>query len=256
MRKDWTREELILAFNLYCKLPYGQFNNRNKEVIELGQLIERTAGAVAFKLVNFVSLDPVHKAQGRKGATNTGKLDKEIFNEFTNNWDELLYESEEILAKKRHTNIETIYIDILKDLTEKKGETKIREVKVRVNQDIFRKMVLSNFNFKCAITQINVPELLIASHIKPWAIDEKERLNPSNGLCLSGTYDKAFDKGLISINDNLEIIISSRLKRFSNQAFYHHYFSQKEGQKIILPQKFMPDLAFIHYHNNEVFDRK
>lgn len=255
MRKDWTREELILAFNLYCKLPYGKFNNRNQEVNELGALIGRTGGAVAFKLVNFVSLDPVHKAQGRKGATNVGKLDKEIFNEFTNNWDELLYESEKILATKKQIDIEIIYDDILKDLKNKKGETKIREVKVRINQDIFRKMVLSNFNFRCAVSQINIPELLIASHIKPWSKDKKNRLNPSNGLCLSGTYDKAFDKGLISLNDNLEIIISSRLKRFSNQVFYNDYFLEKEGQKIILPQKFMPDLEFIHYHNDEIFDK-
>ena len=57
-RNNWTREELILAFNLYCKLPYGQFNNRNSEVKILADLIVRTPGAVAYKLVNFVSLDP------------------------------------------------------------------------------------------------------------------------------------------------------------------------------------------------------
>ena len=256
MRRDWTREELILAFNLYCKLPYGQFNNRNKEVIELGNLIGRTAGAVAFKLVNFVSLDPIHKEQGRKGATNVGKLDKEIFQEFSQNWDELLYESEQILASKKETEIEVIYSDILYDLKDKKGETKIREVKVRVNQYIFRRMVLSNYVSRCAITNINVPDLLIASHIKPWSVDEKQRLNPANGICLSATYDKAFDEGFISINENLEIIISSKLKRFSNQSFYQEYFSSKENQKILLPQKFMPDIEFIRYHNNEVFDRK
>ncbi len=255
MRNDWKREELVLAFNLYCKLPYGQFNNRNKEVNNLGALIGRTGGAVAFKLVNFVSLDPVHQAQGRKGATNIGKLDKEIFNEFVNNWDELLFESEKILANKKQLDIEEIYSDILFDIKDKKGETRIREVKVRVNQDIFRKMVLSNYISKCAMSEINVPELLIASHIKPWSKDEKQRLNPSNGICLSATYDKAFDKGLISLNEDLEIIISSKLKRFSKQNFYQDYFSKKEGQKIILPQKFMPDLEFIRYHNNEIFDK-
>lgn len=54
---NWTREELILAFNLYFKIPYGQFNNRNKKVIELAKILGRTSGAVAYKLVNFVSLD-------------------------------------------------------------------------------------------------------------------------------------------------------------------------------------------------------
>ena len=42
MRNNWTREELILAFNLYCKHPYGRFNNRSKEVNELAEIIGRS----------------------------------------------------------------------------------------------------------------------------------------------------------------------------------------------------------------------
>jgi putative restriction endonuclease len=255
MRNYWNREDLILVFNLYCKIPYGQFNNRSKDVIELAKLIGRTPGAVAYILVNYVSLDPVHKAQGRKGAGHIGKLGEEVFYECRNNWVESLYESENILASRHNTDIETTYSDLLIDLTDKKGETKIREVKARINQHLFRKSVLTNFASRCAITGINVPELLIASHIKPWSKDEANRLNPSNGLCLSATYDKAFDEGLISINENLEIMISDKLKQFSNQAFYQNYFKQKENTKIALPQKFVPNLEFIRYHNEVVFDK-
>lgn len=255
MRNYWNREDLILVFNLYCKIPYGQFNDRSKDVIELAKLIGRSPGAVAYILVNFVSLDPYHKAQGRKGAKNIGKLAEEVFYECTNNWKELLYEGEKILASRQNSDIEAIYSDLITDITDKKGETRIREVKTRINQHLFRKTVLTNFTSRCAITGINVPELLIASHIKPWAKDEINRLNPSNGLCLSATYDKAFDEGLISINENLEIMVSNKLKHFSNQAFYHDYFRQKENTKIILPQKFMPNLDFIRYHNDVVFDK-
>lgn len=255
MRNNWTREELILAFNLYFKIPYGQFNNRSKDVIALGNLIGRSAGAVAFKLVNFVSLDPFHKSQGRKGATNIGKLDKEIYQEFRDNWDELIFESEKILAQKQNKEVEELYPDILRDLSDKKGETRIREVKVRVNQDLFRKIVLTNYSNQCAITGIKIPELLIASHIKPWSKDEGQRLNPANGICLSATFDKAFDKGLITLNDNLEVLTSKYLKNFSNHSFYEKCFLPFEKKQIILPQKFMPDLDFIKYHNDVIFKK-
>ena len=100
MRRNWTREELILAFNLYCKIPFGKYNQRTKEVIELANLIGRTPSAISFKLANFASLDPYHQSRGIKGMSNAGKLDQEIYNEFSNNWDDLIYESEELLRKK------------------------------------------------------------------------------------------------------------------------------------------------------------
>ena len=74
---------------------------------------------------------------------------------------------------------------------------KVREVKTRVNQNVFRKIVLANYNGKCALTGIDISELLVACHIIPWSENEQERLNPENGICLSSLYDKAFDKGLI-----------------------------------------------------------
>jgi putative restriction endonuclease len=194
MRNNWTREELVLAFNLYCKLPYGQFNNRNADIKTLADLIKRTPGAVAYKLVNFVSLDPKQKLLGRKGATNIGKLDKVIFQEFTENFDEMFYESEDLLLTKIEEDKPKPNIEKLID-ENKKGEYKIRETKVRINQDYFRTIVMSNYTNGCGITGISVPEVLVASYIKPWSSDEKNRLNPANGICLSATFDKAFDKG-------------------------------------------------------------
>ena len=54
----WTREELILAINLYCKLPFGKLHQNNPEIKHLAQLIGRSNGSLAYKLVNFASLDP------------------------------------------------------------------------------------------------------------------------------------------------------------------------------------------------------
>lgn len=67
----WTREELMLAINLYAKLPFGKMDHRNKEVQQLAILINRTSDAVARKLGNFASLDPVQiRDNGQKVGSN------------------------------------------------------------------------------------------------------------------------------------------------------------------------------------------
>jgi putative restriction endonuclease len=253
MRNNWTRDELILAFNLYCKLPYGQFNNRNAEVKILADILGRTPGAIAYKLVNFVSLDPKQKLLGRKGATNIGKLDKEIFFEFTRNFDELFFESEKLLEQKIENTIDKPKEIIIDE--SKKGENKIRETTVRINQDYFRTIVLSNYTFGCALTGISIPELLNASHIKPWSKDEKNRLNPANGICLSATLDRAFDRGLITINKNFEVIFSNKLKSYSKDNFFETEIKRFENVQMNLPIKFLPGDEFIEFHNDVVFQK-
>ncbi|WP_292003167.1 hypothetical protein [Chlorobium sp.] len=95
-QKLWTRDELILAINLYCKLPFGRLHAKNPEVVMLASLIGRTPGSIAYKLVNFASLDPSLQARGIKGASNASKLDREIWNEFYQDWDRLPFESEKL----------------------------------------------------------------------------------------------------------------------------------------------------------------
>ena len=62
--KPWTREEMILAFNLYLKLPFGKINARNSEIIELAQIINRSPSSVALRLVNYASCDPLLESRG------------------------------------------------------------------------------------------------------------------------------------------------------------------------------------------------
>ncbi len=92
-QKLWTRNELILAINLYCKLPFGKLHKTNPEVILLANLIGRTPSSIAYNLVNFASLDPSLRARGIKGAVNASRLDKKIWEEYYQNWEELPYES-------------------------------------------------------------------------------------------------------------------------------------------------------------------
>ena len=192
----WTKEELILAFNLYLKIPFGKMHSSNKDIVNLANLIGRSSSSIALRLVNFASVDPALQARGIKGASNSSKLDKQIWNEFYNNWDAALFESENLLAQVKHTTIEKLnHIDTKEILQQ--GLDKERLVKTRVNQSIFRTMVLAAYNNTCCITGISNTDLLIASHIVPWNKNKTTRLNPANGLCLSAIHDKAFDRGLV-----------------------------------------------------------
>ena len=249
-QKLWTRDELILAINLYCKLPFGKLSSTTKEIIDLSKLIGRTSGSVALKLVNFSSLDPSLQERGIKGMGNASRLDKQVWNEFYNNWDTALIESERLLAEKKHTNIERLNKIDIHDLP-KEGKEKERLVKTRVNQSIFRAIVLATYDNSCCITGINNPDLLIASHIVPWSKDEKNRLNPMNGLCLNALHDRAFDKGLITIaSKDFTIKISSQLKKKGSIENIKYNFLDFEGKQIHLPDKFIPSKEQLKIHND------
>ncbi len=251
-QKLWTREELILAVNLYCKLPFGRLHYRNPLIAELANLIGRTPSSVALKLVNFASLDPSLKERGIKGAQNASKLDKEIWNEFYENWSDLSFESEKQLAIKSNSSIEKMN-SIDENELPQDGKTREQLVKVRVNQSFFRKAILAAYNNTCCITGIQRPELLIAGHIKPWALDEKNRLNPRNGIAINALHDKAYESGLISISPDYKIKISSELKKLNNQNGIFDYFVKYEDKEIILPDRFLPDKEFLQYHYYERF---
>jgi putative restriction endonuclease len=216
-RNLWTKEELILAFNLYLKTPFGKMHSTNKDVIHLANLIGRTPNSIALRLVNFASVDPVLKARGIKGMDGGTKIVQPIWDEFYNNQEDLVFQSEQILAQKE--------------------------------------MVLANYATKCAITGIDIPQLLLASHIVPWSKNEKERLNPENGICLSPLYDKAFDIGLIGINTNYQIILSKDLKAKKETAFYYNHFAPIENQKIIEPLSYLPRKEFLEYHLDSIFEK-
>lgn len=252
-QKLWTREELILAINLYCKLPFGRLHRLNPQVIHLSELINRTPSSVAYKLVNFASLDPSLKTRGIKGASNASKLDKEIWDEFYTNWEDLPYESESLLAKFENKAIEAISPIEINDLPE--GKTRESMVKLRVNQSFFRSSILASYNNTCCITGLNQSELLIAGHIKPWSVDEKNRLNPRNGMAINALHDKAFENGLLTITPEYKIKISNTILKQKQTEALEKYFLQYDNKDMILPSRFLPDIEFLKYHNKYRFLR-
>lgn len=253
--RRWTKDELILAFALYLKTPFGKMHHNNPNIISLSKLIDRTPSSVAMRLTNFASLDPFLQNKGIKGLTGGLNICKPIWDEFFNNREELFYRSEELLANLEKINIEEKFLPNKKEIDNYIGQTRDYVVKTRVNQNVFRQIILSNYSEQCAISGINIPEILIASHIVPWSKNSKERLNPSNGICLSPLYDASFDKGLIGIKIDYEIIFSKRLKTESHQKFYDIFFKPYENQKIRLPERFLPQKEFLEYHLDTIFEK-
>jgi len=242
----WTRDELILAINLYSQITFGQMHQSNPKIIELANLIDRTPGSVAYKLVNFASLD--HRLK-QKGMVNASKLDKTVWQEYMEHWDDVYIESEKLRASKKHTTIEKLYDINLDDYKEVEGKEVQRLVKVRVNQSIFREVVLSNFDNKCCITGINMVDLIVASHIAPWSEDKKNRLSARNGLALNMLHDKAFDKHLITVTDDLKIKVSSKFYQNRDIESIKQNFIDIDGKSLIPPKKFYPDSDFLKMHN-------
>lgn len=251
-RKNWTREELIVAFNLYCKIPFSRINYNHKLIIELANAIGRTPSAVAWKLVNFASLDPTLKERNIKGASNGSKLDKIIFDEFYSDWSNLAYESEVAVSKLLNQKME---IDEEIDFEIREGKVREAIVKVRVNQSFFRSTVLASYENKCCITGISISDFLVASHIVPWSRDEKNRLNPENGLCLNSIHDQAFDKGYITINFDYKIKVSKFLNDFKKENNIQKFFLDFENALIEMPKRFLPKKEFLEYHHLNIFKK-
>lgn len=256
-RRNWSREELIVAFNLYCKIPFSKINYHLPQIKELADAIGRTPSAVAWKLVNFASLDPDLKKRNIEGAKNVGKQDKAIFEEFKGNWEKLITESElayENLVKVKKDEIEDERIEIYYDES-KLGLTKETITKQRVNQNFFRKTVLASYENKCCVTGIPIPELLVASHIIPWKDDEKNRLNPQNGLCLNSIHDKAFDKGLITFDEDFKIVLSPKILKYEADEGTKKLLISYNRAEIRMPTRFFPNQEYLEYHRKHIFQR-
>jgi predicted restriction endonuclease len=248
-RKPWTDEQLKLAFYLYCQLPFGKLHSKNQKIIKMADFIGKTPNALAMKLVNLASLDPAVRNSGRKGLGNASLADKRIWDEFHNNWEGLTEECELLLQDGNDISTDN-NIDHVPNYS---GETRDTIVSVRIGQYFFRKAVLSSYQNICCISGVSLPQLLIASHIVPWAASKENRLNPSNGLCLSAIHDRAFDKGFITVTPDYIIRVSKKLGKNTNNSQQIQLLIDSDNRQIILPQKFLPNKDFLDWHNKNIF---
>lgn len=249
---NWTRKQTILAFHFYCQTPFGQLHAKNEKIIELAQLIGRTPSALAMKCVNIASIDPTIKSSGRTGLSNASMLDKEIWQEFHDDWDGLVEQAETLLAYLRKNYIQH-QIDEEEVNIDYTGETRITTVKQRIKQAFFRRSVLSSYGGRCCITGVSDSRFLVASHIVAWRDDASIRLDPANGLCLSTIHDRAFDNYLFSLTDDYRIILSKAL-RDTQDKFLRDIFWPLADTAITLPERFVPNPAFIARHREKIGD--
>ena len=247
--KKWSRHELIVAFNLYCQLPFGKIHSRNPIIMQVAKQLNRTSSSVAMKMLNFASLDPIITDSGRHGLGNASNADREIWQEFHRDWEKLALEGQLYLKSAKVISPEELSKIDPADYT---GDTKKSTVEVRLKQSFFRQAVLSSYQGRCCMTGLSDQRLLIASHIIPWSKDKANRLNPSNGLCLSALHDKAFDQGLITVLPNWQIKVSKHLDKSKNE-FCKLAIISLEGKTINLPEKFLPSPEFLVYHNKNIF---
>lgn len=233
----WTRQELIEALRLYCVTPFGKIHAKNPEINSLAVTLGRTPNSVALKMVNFASLDPTID---QAGMSNVSKLDREV-------WDEFFTQLMEGEAEEKPMGFGEDELPAF-EYSELSGFNVPTLANRRINQDYFRRLVLASYNGRCAATGIDSSELLVAGHIIPWSKNQQLRVSPANGICLNNLFDKAFDRGLITIGAELDIIYSDRLPIETVSIMRKISFD-----KIKLPNRFRPMTEYFELHRQEYF---
>lgn len=249
--KNWSEEETIVAFYVYCIIPFASSSKTNPTVVHYANLLSRTPSALSMKIGNIGRLDPELKKKNITGLTHGAKMEEIVWDRFFDDKEKLVYEAEKIIERLSDSSVEDAYL--YPNERDYSSKDKTRLVKTRIGQSFFRSSVLSAYNNTCAITGLHINEFLVAGHIKPWTKDESNRLNPHNGICLNSIHDKAFDSGLITIDKDYKVVISGKLKEHYSHEFIDDVFKKYDGINISIPKKFKPSKEFLEYHNDVIF---
>jgi len=248
MARAWTRDELIVAMNLYSRLDFGQLHARNPLIIATAARMDRSPNSLAMKLCNLASFDPEVTRRGRVGLKGASQLDREVWNAFQSDWESLGVESEQrfnaLVGAEPTIGTEERWM-LREGPTEMETTTRRR-----LGQDFFRRTVLVSYKNRCCITGTPMPALLSASHIVAWSADRTQRLNPRNGLCLAKTQDAAFDRHLITLDEDLRVVLSKSIRDHFTSEAVRVSFQPYEGKRIELPHRFTPDSALLERHRN------
>jgi len=243
----WTREELILAFDLYCRIPFKKTKTSNPEVCALANILGRSSAAVARKLGNFGAFDPQLKERDISGLSHGSRLDREVWDEFHTDWNGLVLKAHKLRGK-----MEKAVRVPKKHATPTGPSERISISRQRVHQTFFREAVLSAYQWTCGITGITIHECLVAGHIVPWSQSEEHRTDPTNGLCLSATFHNLFDAGLLTITDDLHIRIAKEVTREVDTPNARNIFAY-DGKPLHRPQRFLPSQGLLAWHRKHVF---
>ena len=258
----------MMAFALYIVLKPRECDDKGLDVQRLASFLHRTPSSVVLKIWNIAAYDANRKARGRVGMKHGSKLDSQVWQWYAEDPDTFMEQCLNLLrhallqadannfnpaplASDRYSPLETATTLLVAERTPTGEERPITTLQ-RVNQSYFRNSLLQNYHSTCCITGMQIPKLLIASHIKPWkASSAVEKTAASNGLLLNAFHDRAFDQGLISIDDDYRIMVNHDKVRHSdiNDKWLYNF----EGREISLPTISQPSHEFIEYHHKHIF---
>lgn len=242
-----------MALYAYCIIPFNKVTDSNPLIHELAGLLNRSSAAVKMKIGNFGSFDPKLQQNNISGLINVSRIDREVWNHYSQNWSQLPIDTAKIVAQlqtKGATEFHNL-IDIANNPN--LDSTSIDHTTTsRIGQQFFRQSVLSAYSCQCCISGIHEATLLEACHISPWSEDTPNRLNPANGLCLNPLFHVLFDKLYISISPDYVLHISTQLMERCDPAnSTYGYLMEKNNSKIILPSRFLPDKNLLAIHFNK-----
>jgi putative restriction endonuclease len=241
----WSRSELLAVLNLYLRTPFGRFHHRNPDVVAFAGLIGRSPNAVALKLSNFASLDPVLRSRGIRGMPNVSREDVATWRQYEADPEGVAFESEQELAA---LGASTLIPEVERELAAPPpGEERLGLVKLRVNQRQFRRMVLARYGGVCCVTGLDSPELLVAAHIVPWSHSVERRMDPRNALLLNGLHDRAFEIGAIIVEEDLRVRVSPRY-RDRDSAAVQELLMKYDGRALQLHGEVEPDRDLLRIH--------
>ena len=250
----WTRQQLLVAFALYCRLPFGRLHRGNPEIIKFANAIGRSPSALAMKLTNIASLDPIITSSGRTGLRGASAADRKMWQEMEEDSASFAVECQSALIDMATTKVPLTGNTLDDENIYRVGEDRSVSSTVRIGQSFFRSAVLSAYNGRCCITGLSVSSLLVAGHIVPWSQDKRNRLNPRNGLALSVLHERAFDAGLVTINEDMTVQVSSSHVA-TDDPFFAISMKCYDGRPITLPQKFGVGDEFLAFHRENIFKK-
>ena len=248
LRRNWTDTEVTEALALYLRIPFGQFDKANSQVKALAARIGRTPSAVALKLSNLAALDD---SIPQRGMANASATDRRIWMDFLSDPTSVIqaYQTQTVATGENATRAG--FSEKQQRGWEGKQDTpQLRLTEQRQGQSFFREMILTSYQNKCALTGVEDARLLTASHIVGWKEDAKLRLNPSNGICLNAFHDRAFDRHLITFDEEYRMVIAPDVPAIARDVL------QRNGaERLSLPDRFLPDQTFLHHHRNRMAER-
>lgn len=253
-RRNWLENEVRHALALYLRTNFGRFHSGNPDIIHLADELNRTPAAVALKLSNLAALD---NSIPQKGMANASKTDRHV-------WAEFLVDPDAVIeAYEKQTLHTPLPVSIPNQPPQPQGMAEATvefdftgagerrvETMQRIGQNFFRKIILTSYRERCALTGIEDKRLLNASHIVPWKDDPQNRINPSNGICLNALHDRAFDRHLITFDEDYKMKIASHVPTVARRGL-----ERIESGRLELPSRFLPDQEFLERHRQEFFEK-